>query len=107
MLDVLVTWRRVKGRQLANGRRPGVAQLWKWRILLPTLLYLALALLAFILLLSNLRRFIPLFVPDLAWLVLLCGDFALVWSLMRIRFLMKQNNRILPFCIATTAHPVC
>jgi CubicO group peptidase (beta-lactamase class C family) len=107
MLDVLVTWRRVKGRQLANGRRPGVAQLWKWRILPPTLLYLALALLAFILLLSNLRRFILLFMPDLAWLVLLCGGFALVWSLMRIRFLMKHNNRILPFCIATTAQPVC
>jgi CubicO group peptidase (beta-lactamase class C family) len=90
MLDVLVTWRRVKGRQLANGRRPGVTQLWKWRILPPTLLYLTLALLAFILLLSNLRRFILLFMPDLAWLVLLCGGFALVWSLMRIRFLRSS-----------------
>lgn len=86
MLDVFVTWRRV------NGRRPGVTRLWSWRILPPTLLYLALALLATILLLSNMRRFIMLFMPDLSWLVLLCGGLALAWLFIRFHWLRLEQS---------------
>ncbi|NCC34893.1 MAG: class A beta-lactamase-related serine hydrolase, partial [Chloroflexia bacterium] len=84
LLDLLATWRRSQGWHTAHGRRSGVLPWWDWRIL-PTLLFdLALTLLALILLLSNLRRFIILFMPDLAWLVLLCGGFALVWGVIRL-----------------------
>lgn len=84
LVDVIATRRRVQRWRVAPGRRPGPSRLWAWHILPPAVLYLALVLIALVLLTSALRKMLLLFMPDLSWLALLCGGFALVWVFVRI-----------------------
>ncbi|NCC30662.1 MAG: class A beta-lactamase-related serine hydrolase [Chloroflexia bacterium] len=96
MLDLLATWRRSQGWHAAYRRRSGG---WDWRILPPLLFELALVLLALILLRSNLRRFIILFMPDLAWLVLLCGGFSLIRVSLRLTLMCVGHSARMPHAI--------
>jgi hypothetical protein len=41
------------------------------------------------LLTSNLRGFLLLFMPDLSWLALISGGFALVWSFLRTGLILR------------------
>jgi CubicO group peptidase (beta-lactamase class C family) len=89
VIDVLVTLRLVgRWRRDAN-RRPGPARKWVFHILLPIVLNLPLVAIGLTLLSSGLRRFMLLYMPDLSWLALISGGFALVWSFLRTGLILR------------------
>jgi CubicO group peptidase (beta-lactamase class C family) len=83
MIGVLVTLRSLSGWRREDKRRPGAFRKWVFHIVLPILLDLLLVIPALILLSNTLCPFILLFLPDLAWLLLVCAAFALVWGSLR------------------------
>jgi len=97
LVDVLATRRRVQRWRVAPGRRPGPGRLWAWHTQSVPLavLYLALVLIACVLLTSALRKMLLLFMPDLSWLALVCGGFALVWVFVRSERMLATSFGIL------------
>jgi CubicO group peptidase (beta-lactamase class C family) len=89
---VIATLRRLRGWQRDPGRRPGHVRLWLLHIVLPILLNLALVVFAVGLLASDLWQMILLFMPDLSWLILICGGFALVWIFVRTWLILRAEN---------------
>ena len=85
---VSATLRRVRRWQQEPDSRPGRARLWLLHILAPIGVSLLLVGFAVGLLATNLRKMILLFMPDLSWLLLICGGFALVWSFLRTRLVL-------------------
>ena len=83
LVDVFATRRKLQRWRLDPGRRPGPGRLWALHILPPAVPYVALVLTAFVLLTNALRKMLLVFMPDLSWLGLLCGGFALVWLFVR------------------------
>ncbi len=86
-LRLLGRWRR------DPQRRPSRRRVWSLHILLPTVLNLipigsGLALLG-----SNLRGFLLLFMPDLAWLAIISGGFALVWTFLRTSLIFRTLRK--------------
>lgn len=85
---VIATLRRVRRWQQEPDSRPGRVRLWLLHILAPIGVNLLLVGPAVGLLATNLRKMILLFMPDLSWLLLICGGFALVWSFVRTRLVL-------------------
>jgi CubicO group peptidase (beta-lactamase class C family) len=90
---VLITRQRVRRWQSDPSSRPGRARLWLLDIALPTVLNLALVALAAGLLAADLRPMLRLFMPDLFWLLLISGGFALVWLVVRTRLIINTLVR--------------
>ena len=88
-IGVFTTSRRLRRWRLDPSRCPGRIRLWLLHILLPIVLNLVLVAAAFGLLTANLRQMILLFMPDLSWLVLICGGFALVWIFVRTALVIR------------------
>ena len=82
-LLMLGRWRR------DPGRRPSRRRMWGTYILPSVVLNLIPIASGIALLSSNLRGFLMLFAPDLSWLALISGGFALVWSLLRTVLMLK------------------
>jgi CubicO group peptidase (beta-lactamase class C family) len=76
--DVAATLRRL--------RRPGNGS--AWRPGLPSLLLNLLAALTLLPMLGKRRPYLRLYMPDYAWIALLCGCFALAWSVLRAGLLL-------------------
>jgi hypothetical protein len=89
---VVATFRRLRRWQLDPSHRPSHIRLWLLHILLPIILNLALVASALGLLATNLRQMILLFMPDLSWLALICGGFALVWIFVRTWLILKKGG---------------
>jgi CubicO group peptidase (beta-lactamase class C family) len=93
---VLFTWRLIKRWRQEPWRRPGRVRMWLLYILLPVALNLLLVAAAVGVLASGLLPFLLLFMADLAWLVLVCGGFALVWIFVRSGLIFGTLRRPVP-----------
>jgi CubicO group peptidase (beta-lactamase class C family) len=91
---VVATLRRLRGWQRDPSVRPGRVRLWLLHILLPIALNLVLVAFALGLLATSLRPMILLFMPDLSWLFLICGGFALVWIFVRTRLILRASGMV-------------
>lgn len=78
--------------KLKAGHRPGGIRALNVFALLLVILNLGVAILALALLTSRILPFLFLFIPDLTWLALVCGSFALAWLLLCAWFSLKVNR---------------
>jgi CubicO group peptidase (beta-lactamase class C family) len=92
-IGFIATQRRLKRWQLEPSHRPGLVRLWIFHIALPIFANLLLVLGALSLLTSDLRRMILLFMPDLSWLILVCGGFAFIWIFARTWLVLTTAER--------------
>jgi CubicO group peptidase (beta-lactamase class C family) len=69
-------------------RRPSRGRMWGQHILLPLIPNLLVAL-TLIPMLSKMRGFLMLFMPDFSWIAMVCGSFALVWSFLRTGLILR------------------
>lgn len=83
LLGILVTVRRIRLWRRNPQRRPTGAKGWILHLVLPALPNLALAACAAALIVMRLVRFMELFLPDLTWLIMVCGSAALLWLIVR------------------------
>jgi len=87
ILGVFVTLRTVRRWRKGASQRPGPIRKWL-HIVLPTILNLVLVACALWLLTSGVLKFWLFYMPDLSWLALICGSFALVWIFVRTRLIL-------------------
>jgi CubicO group peptidase (beta-lactamase class C family) len=88
---VVATLRRVRRWRLDPDRRPDGGRAWALQILLPLIPDL-LAVLSLRPMLSKRRGYLLLYKPDSSWLSLVCGSFALAWSLVRTGLIFVQKR---------------
>ena len=93
IVDVLSTLRasrrwRKDPLQSSNSGRMG-----RQHILLPLIPNLSLAAILAYLQSSGLIRFMHLYMPDLAWIVRICGGFASVWVFLRTALILKALRK--------------
>ncbi len=92
IFDVFQTRRRVRRWRNDPQSRPAGIRKWGLHILLPLIPNILLAL-ALIPVLGNMRRFMMLFVPDVALLSLVSGGFAFIWIFLRTWLIQKGLRR--------------
>jgi CubicO group peptidase (beta-lactamase class C family) len=83
ILGVFLTLRAVYRWRRDVNHRPGPIRKWVFHIVLPVILNLILVFIALALVASGELQFLLLFMPDLSWLALVCGCFALLWIFVR------------------------
>ncbi|HTP09268.1 MAG TPA: serine hydrolase domain-containing protein [Anaerolineae bacterium] len=74
-------------------QRPNGARLWGWHILLPLIPNLSLVALPMLLRAKGMFGFTRFFMPDVAWIALIGGGFAGIWSILRIGLILKVIGR--------------
>jgi hypothetical protein len=90
---VVATLRRLRRWRQHPSRRPGGGRLWGQHILRPLIPNLALAASLAYLRSSGLLRYMHLYMPDLAWVIRLCGGFAGVWAILRTGLVLRSLRR--------------
>jgi CubicO group peptidase (beta-lactamase class C family) len=93
VVGVVGTLRLLRRWREDPASRPGGAGKWGLHILLPLIPNLALAALPLYLLGSGMLGFMLLFMPDLSWVALIGGGFALVWSPLRTGLILRALGR--------------
>lgn len=93
ILGVFLTLQAVRRCREGVSQCPRPAIMWIFHIVLPTILNLVLVVCAIGLLASGVLKFFLLFMPDLSWLALICGSFAMVWMLVRIRLILRAVRK--------------
>jgi hypothetical protein len=73
-------------------RRPDGGRTWGQRLLLPFIWNLPVALMLKPML-SKRRGYLRLYMPDISWIALVCGGFALVWSFLRAGLVIRALRR--------------
>ncbi len=86
-LLLLRQWRR------RPDQRPSGASLWGQHIVLPLIPNLSLVALPLSLRAKGLFGFTRFFMPDVAWIAMICGGFAGVWSILRTRLILKASGK--------------
>jgi hypothetical protein len=92
MVGVVASLRRLRRWRLDPERRPSSGHAWGLHILLPLISNLLLAL-TLIPMLGKRRGYLMLYKPDSSWTVLLCGSFALGWSVLRTGLVLRTLRR--------------
>jgi CubicO group peptidase (beta-lactamase class C family) len=87
LAGVVLTLRRLRRWRRAPDGRPSGRKRGRY-VLLPLIPNLLAALLL-LLVLSDIRGFLWLFMPDVMWIALVCGSFALVWSVVRTGLVLR------------------
>ncbi len=98
IVGVILTLRHVRRwRQNPDGRPSGMRK-WGLHFLLPLIPNFVLSALPLTLLASggSTTRFMLLFVPDLAWISLICGGFAFFWMFLRSGLVLSALRRQQP-----------
>jgi len=90
---ILATRRLLYRWQQTPALLPSQRRLWGQHILLPLIPNLTFAAILVYLGHSRLLRFLRLFMPDVAWITIIGGSFALVWGFMRTGLLLKTLRR--------------
>jgi hypothetical protein len=85
---VVATLRLLRRWRLEPERRPHGGRKWGLHILLPLIQNLLIAL-TLIPMLGKRRSYLMLYMPDYAWLAMICGSFALLWSCLRIGLVLR------------------
>jgi len=93
MAGVIATLRRLRRWRHNPALRPGGVRLWGQHILLPLIPNLSLAALLAYLHSSGLLQFMRLYMPDLSWIVRLCGSFSFVWSFLRTGLVLRPPRK--------------
>jgi hypothetical protein len=88
IVSVAVTLLLLRRWRLNPERRPSGGRMWGQHILLPLIPNLLVAL-TLIPMLSKIRGFLMLFMPDYSWIAMVCGSFALVWSILRTGLILR------------------
>jgi hypothetical protein len=93
--DVVSTLRQLNRWRLDPGSRPSRGRLWGHHILLPLILSLLVSL-TLVPMLSKMRGWISLFMPDFSWIARVCGGFATIWSFLRTGLILQSNRKHRP-----------
>jgi CubicO group peptidase (beta-lactamase class C family) len=96
VIGALATLRLIGRWRRDVNRRPGPIRMWVVYILLPLIPNLLLVALGLTLLGSDMLGFMLLFMPDLSWLALVCGGFALLWIFLRTGLILWTLRRLTP-----------
>jgi CubicO group peptidase (beta-lactamase class C family) len=92
IVGVTATLRQVRRWRLDPQSRPSGGRVWGFHILLPLILNLLVAL-NLVPMLGKRRGYLMLYKPDSSWTVLLCGSFALVWSVLRTGLILRTLRK--------------
>jgi CubicO group peptidase (beta-lactamase class C family) len=92
-VGVVATLLMVRGWQRHPEQRPNGARLWGLHILLPLIPNLSLVALPLILRVKGFFGFTRFFMPDVAWLALVSGGFAGVWSILRTGLILRASRK--------------
>ncbi len=92
LIDVTGTLKRVNRWRLDPRSRPSRNRLWGNHILLPLLPNL-LVTMTLLPLLSKMRGWIALFMPDFSWVARICGPFAAVWAFLRTGLVVRSQRK--------------
>jgi CubicO group peptidase (beta-lactamase class C family) len=87
-ITIVGTLRKLRRWRIEPERRPSRERLWGRHILLPLIPNLSIAL-ALIPMLSRMRGFINLFMPDFSWIAMIFGSISLVWSFLRTGLVLR------------------
>jgi CubicO group peptidase (beta-lactamase class C family) len=90
LIDVVATLRQLRRWRRDPQSRPR-RELWMQHILLPLVPNL-LAALTLLPMLSDLRGFITVFMPDYAWIARISGSFAIGWSFLRTHLFLRAMS---------------
>jgi CubicO group peptidase (beta-lactamase class C family) len=90
IVSVATTLLLLRRWRLNPERRPSRERMWGQHILLPLIPNLLVAL-TLVPMLSKLRGFLRLFMPDFSWIAMVCGSFAMIWSFLRTRLLLSAS----------------
>jgi|WetSurMetagenome_2_1015567.scaffolds.fasta_scaffold20460_4 CubicO group peptidase (beta-lactamase class C family) len=87
-VGVVATLLMIRGWRRHPEQHPNGARLWGLHILLPLIpdLLIALTLLP---MLSKMRGFLRLFMPDFSWIAMVCGSYAVAWSFLRTGLILQ------------------
>ena len=72
---------------------PSAGRIWGRHVVLPLIPNLALAALPLFLQRTGMLRLLKLFLPDVAWLSLICGSFAGIWAFLRTGLILRAVKR--------------
>lgn len=96
----VATLRRLRRWHLDPELRPSRERAWGLHLLLPLIPNLLLSALALRPMLSKRRGYLRLYMADSSWIAMVCGSFALLWSVLRSGLLLRalrKPSRPLPF----------
>ncbi|MEJ2305230.1 MAG: hypothetical protein P8Y14_27225, partial [Anaerolineales bacterium] len=85
---ILATLRLLHGWRADPALRPSRGRMWVQHILLPLLPNL-LAVLTLVPVMSKMRGWVRLFMPDFSWVAWICGSFAGIWAILRTVLILK------------------
>jgi len=91
-VDVIATVRRINRWRADPSSRPSRGRMWGLHIL-PALVANMLVALMQIPMVSKMRNWVWLFMPDFSWIAHLCGGFAGIWAFLRTRLILKALNK--------------
>ena len=92
IIGVVGTLRQLRRWRLEPDYRPSRGRIWRQHILLPLIPNLSVAL-TLIPMLSKMRGFVMLFMPDYSWVAMICGSFSLVWSFLRTGLILRTLRK--------------
>jgi hypothetical protein len=90
-VGMISTLRLVKRWETEPSPRRPQSKMWKRHILLPLLPNL-LASLMLVPMLSKMRGWVELFMPDFAWLARISGGFGLIWAFLRTGIVLRSSK---------------
>ncbi|HSF79868.1 MAG TPA: serine hydrolase domain-containing protein [Anaerolineales bacterium] len=86
--SLIATLRLLRRWRAKPALRPNLGRTWGQHILLPLLPNLLVSL-TLVPMLSKMRGWLRLFMPDFSWLALISGSFSLVWSFLRTKLILQ------------------
>ncbi|HEX9092062.1 MAG TPA: serine hydrolase domain-containing protein, partial [Anaerolineales bacterium] len=89
---VLATLKRLERWRSNPEARPSHGRMWRQYILLPLVPNLLVAL-TLVPMLSKMRGWIQLFMPDFSWIARISGGFAVIWTFLRTGLMMQHLNK--------------
>jgi CubicO group peptidase (beta-lactamase class C family) len=94
IIGVVATLKLLHDWRQDSQRRPRRTRVWGLHILLPLIPNLSLVALPIFLKVKGLFRYMLLYMPDVAWVALICGGFAGIWSILRVGLIFQALRRL-------------
>ncbi len=89
---ILATLRQLRCWRADPALRPSHGRMWTQHILLPLAPDLLVAL-TLVPMVSKMRGFVRLFMPDFSWIALICGSFAGIWAFLRTGLILRTLRK--------------
>jgi CubicO group peptidase (beta-lactamase class C family) len=91
-VGVLLTLKRLRNWRTDPSSRPSRGHMWRQHILLPLVPNLLLSL-TLVPMLSKMRGWMGLFMPDFSWIAYINGSFAAIWTFLRTGLVIRALRR--------------